>query len=334
MRFLISLFKFGVLAVVISACWLAWFALTPVAMSSRGVDFSIEPGGGMRSVVREINAQGIAVRPWAFTLLARLSRSDTAVKAGSYEAEQGITPWRLLRKITQGDYTQSEIALIEGWTFRQMRDTLDANPDIKHDALNLPEDVLMTRLGAPGEKPEGWFFPETYFFARGTSDVAILARAHRAMQKQLESAWSARAADTPLASPYEALILASLVEKETGNPADRARVAAVFVNRIRAGMKLQTDPSVIYGIGERYDGNLHKRDLVTDTPFNTYTRAGLPPAPIAMPGLASLMAATNPAHTDDLYFVSRGDGTSYFSKSLDEHNRAVARYQKPAHVIQ
>jgi len=187
----------------------------------------------------------------------------------------------------------------------------------------------MAKLGAPGVLPEGMFFPDTYVFAKGASDLAVLARARGAMKKQLESAWAERAPDLPVTDPYEALILASLVEKETGRAGDRAMIAAVFANRLRLGMKLQTDPSVIYGMGERFDGNLRKKDLVTDTPFNTYTRRGLPPHPIAMPGLASLAAVMHPAQTDALYFVSRGDGTSEFSRTLVEHNRAVAKYQMP-----
>jgi len=334
MRLIKRLFQLGILLLAAGIGWLAWFAFTPTATSADTVDFSIEPGSTMRGVARQVNEQGIVVRPWAFRLLARLTHSDTAVKAGSYQAARGVTPWQLLQKLTQGDYTQAEIAFIEGWTFRQMRDALDANPDVKHEALTLPEAELMARIGAAGQKPEGWFFPETYFFARGASDVSILARAHRVMQKQLQSAWEAREPGGQLASPYEALILASIVEKETGNAGDRPRVAAVFLNRMRAGMKLQTDPTVIYGLGGQFDGNLRKRDLVADTPFNTYTREGLPPAPIANPGKASLLATLHPAKTDDLYFVSRGDGTSYFSRSLEEHNRAVARYQRTGRAIQ
>ncbi len=210
-----------------------------------------------------------------------------------------------------------------------MREAMNAHVDLKHDSASLSGAEIMAKLGATEVFPEGMFFPDTYVFAKGSSDIAVLTRAHLVMKRQLESAWSKRAPDLPMTDPYEALILASLVEKETGRAGDRAMIAAVFANRLRLRMKLQTDPSVIYGMGERFDGNLRKRDLVTDTPFNTYTRRGLPPHPIAMPGLASLAAVMNPAETDALYFVSRGDGTSQFSRTLVEHNRAVAKYQMP-----
>ena len=320
--------KLALLALVATGAWMLWFALSPVALVATTVDFSILPGSSLRSATRQIRDTGIAVRSWEFNLMARLTRSETRIKAGSYEVSKGVTPWQLLRKITEGDYTQAEVTFIEGWTFRQMSDALASNPDVRHDLKGLTESDVMMRLGSPDTGPEGWFFPDTYLFAKGTSDLAILSRAHRAMQKQLESAWSSREPDTPMRSPYEALILASIVEKETGRPGDRALIAGVFINRLRTGMKLQTDPTVIYGLGERFDGNLRKRDLIADTPFNTYTRAGLPPSPIAMPGAAALQAALHPAKTDALYFVAKGDGTSQFSRTLDEHNRAVARYQR------
>lgn len=316
------------LALFAAAAWMIWFALSPVALVSPSVDFSILPGSSLRSATRQIRESGIAVRPWEFNLMVRMTRNETVIKAGSYEVSEGITPWQLLRKVTQGDYSQAEVTFIEGWTFRQMSDALAAHPDIRHELEGMKEGELMTRLGSPGSGPEGWFFPDTYLFAKGSSDLAVLSRAHRAMQKRLESAWTSREPDTPLKSAYEALILASIVEKETGRPEDRALIAGVFINRMRAGMKLQTDPTVIYGLGERFDGNLRKRDLIMDTAFNTYTRGGLPPGPIAMPGTAALQATLHPAKTDALYFVAKGDGTSQFSRTLDEHNRAVARYQK------
>ena len=308
--------------------WLAWFALTPVEIAASPVDFSIRRGSGLRASTRQMIEAGIGMPAWQFNLLTRLASGETSIKAGSYQVRAGLTPWQLMKKITQGDFAQSEVVLIEGWTFRQVRAALDVHAAIRHDSTGLSDADIMRRLGADTLTPEGFFFPDTYLFGKGESDLAILARAHRAMQKRLQSAWQQRDSDTPLANPYEALILASIVEKETGQASERKLIAGVFVNRLRAGMLLQTDPTVIYGLGVKFDGNLRKRDLMRDGPFNTYTRAGLPPHPIAMPGQASLLAALNPAKTDALYFVARGDGTSQFSGSLVEHNRAVAKYQR------
>jgi UPF0755 protein len=227
-----------------------------------------------------------------------------------------------------GDFTQAEIVFIEGWTFRQIRSALDAHGQVRHDTAGLPVPKILDRLGASAPAAEGVFFPDTYVFGNGESDLAILRRAHHAMQKQLQSAWEQRAADLPLSSAYEALILASIIEKETGQPNERALISGVFANRLRAGMKLQTDPTVIYGLGEKFNGSLGKRDLMRDTPFNTYTRIGLPPHPIAAPGQAALVAAVRPAATGAFYFVARGDGSSVFSRTLEEHNRAIARYRR------
>lgn len=297
-------------------------------MPAESVDFSIRPGSALRSATRQILGAGVPMPAWKFNLLARITGHDRTIKAGSYEVSAGVTPWEILRKITLGDFTQSEIMFIEGWTFRQMRAALDAHPDLRHDTAALPAEQIMQRVGEPGSEPEGRFFPDTYLFAKGVSDLAVLTRAHRAMRKQLQSAWEKRASEMPFSSAYEALTLASIVEKETGQEAERPMIAGVLVNRLKLGMKLQADPTVIYGTGERFDGNLRKKDLLQDTPYNTYTRAGLPPHPIAMPGAASLLAAVNPAKTEALYFVARGDGTHQFSRSLEEHNRAVARFQK------
>ncbi len=309
------------------AAWLTWYAHQPVALRASPVDFSIKPGSGLRQAARQLAEQGVDIRIEPFVVLGRVLGRAANIKAGSYEVSSGLTPLTLLEKLTSGDVTQSSVVLIEGWTFREMLDALAHNPDLLHDSQGLRDADIMTRLGAAGEFPEGWFFPDTYLFGKGSSDLAVLRRAHRAMQARLQTAWQGRDPATPYARPYEALIMASIVEKETGRATDRALVASVFVNRLRMGMLLQTDPTVIYGLGDKFDGNLRKRDLVTDTAYNTYTRPGLPPTPIAMPGLASLHAATNPAKTDMLYFVSRGDGSSQFSRNLAEHNRAVQKYQ-------
>ena len=317
-------------AAAIGFCgWMFWFALSPIELAAPSVEFSIRPGSSLRSATRQIIDAGVLLPDWKFNALARANGASAEIKAGSYQVSSGMTPLLLIRKITRGDYAQAEIRFVEGWIFRQMRDEMKAHADLMHDSENLTEAEIMAKLGAPERVPEGLFFPDTYVFAKGSSDFAVLARAYRTMQKQIQSAWAQRAPELPITDPYEALILASIVEKETGRAGDRAMIAAVFANRLRLGIKLQTDPSVIYGMGDQFDGNLRKKDLVTDTPFNTYTRRGLPPHPIAMPGLASLAAVMHPAQTDALYFVSRGDGTSEFSRTLAEHNRAVAKYQMP-----
>ena len=324
------LIRWAVVVVLVAAGVLSWKAFAPVSLSSPTVEFSIVRGSTLRSATRQMVDAGVGLAGWHFNLLARLTSSSTTIKAGSYAVSEGISPWEILRKITAGDFTQVEVVFIEGWNVRQMRAALDAHPALRHDTAGLPDREIMAKLGAPERSAEGWFFPDTYLFGKGESDLAVLARAHRAMEKQLESVWMQRPPDTPLRTPYEALILASIVEKETGRPEDRGLIAGVFTNRLRLGMRLQTDPTVIYGLGERFDGNLRKRDLVTDTPHNTYTRDGLPPTPIALPGLASLKAAVNPEKTDALYFVARGDGSSEFSRNLEQHVRAVDRFQRSA----
>lgn len=305
----------------------AWFAFSPLHLQSGELDFSIQPGSGLSSAARQIQAAGIAMPAWQFSLLGRAAGKATAIKAGSYEVAPGTTPWQLLAQITRGDFSQSEIVFIEGWTFSQMRALLDANPELRHDSAGLSNEQIMARIGAPMLPPEGWFFPDTYLFAKGSSDLAVLKRSWRMMEKQLQSAWLERSQHSELKTPYDALILASIIEKETGRKEERARISAVFNNRLRIGMLLQTDPTVIYGLGDEFKGNLKKEHLLRDGPFNTYTRAGLPPRPIAMAGKDSLLAAVNPAAGDELYFVARGDGSSQFSKTLADHNRAVQKYQ-------
>lgn len=306
--------------------WMGYFAFTPVQLKNSPLDFTIKTGSPLRAASRQIEEAGISVPAWQLTLLGRILGKSTEIKAGSYEVAQGITPMRLLEKLTRGDVTQAEVVLLEGWTFRQVRAVLDAHADIRHETDGWTERQIMVRLGIDGQA-EGRFFPDTYLFARGTSDLDILRRSYRQMLKVMQTEWESREMGLPYASAYQALVLASIVEKETGQAQDRAHIAAVFINRLRKGMLLQTDPSVIYGLGEKFDGNLRKRDLLADGPYNTYTRPGLPPTPIAMPGLASLQAVLHPAKTDMLYFVARGDGSSQFSRTLDEHNRAVAKYQ-------
>ena len=312
-------------APAISIAW--WLVNSPLALRSSPLDFTVTPGSSLRSAAQQVADAGVSLPPIALATLGRVLGVDAQIKAGSYEIRTGITLIELLRKLTRGDVTQAEILFVEGWTFRQMREKLDVHPDVRHELRGLPEAEVLKRIGASEALAEGLFFPDTYLFAKNSSDTEILARAYRAMQRHLQREWQQRAANLPYRSPYEALIMASIVEKETGRASDRPMVASVFVNRLRINMLLQTDPTVIYGLGDRFDGNLRKRDLLTDTPYNTYTRSGLPPGPIASPGVASLRAALNPATSDALYFVARGDGTSQFSRTLDEHNQAVVRYQ-------
>ncbi len=325
-RIALRLFGATLVAIVLLVSWMGYFAYSPLRLSDSTVDFTVKSGSPLRSAAKQIAQAGIEMPDWQFSLLGRVLGKATEIKAGSYQVSQGITPLQLLEKLTRGDVTQAEILLVEGWTFRQMRAVLDAHAEIRHMTTSWSERQIMDRLGLDGAA-EGLFFPDTYLFAKGSSDIDILKRAQRQMGKILQSAWEEREAGLPYASAYEALILASIVEKETGRSQDRAQIASVFINRLKKGMLLQTDPAVIYGLGDRFDGNLRKRDLQTDTPYNTYTRPGLPPTPIAMPGQGSIQAVVHPAKTEMLYFVARGDGSSHFSGTLEEHNRAVARYQ-------
>jgi len=307
-----------------------WWLARPLPLPASPYTFEVKAGASLRQVARELSAAGIVPGELPLVALARWRAVDRAIKAGNYEIASGVTLPQLLDRLTQGDVLQTALTVIEGATFADVRRALQADPAVAKTLLDLPEAELMQRIGAPGASAEGWFFPDTYFFATGSTDAVLLARAHRLMRARLDAAWAQRAPDLPLKDPYDALILASIVEKETGAGGDRPLIASVLVNRLRAGMRLQADPTVIYGLGAGFDGNLRKRDLETDTPYNTYTRDGLPPTPIALPGQASLEAVTRPPKTSYLYFVARGDGTSEFSTNLADHNRAVAKYQRGA----
>lgn len=307
-----------------------WWIHEPIPLrlspGSQVVDLEIEPGTRASSVADVIVASGADVPAIFLQAWFRLSGQARLIKAGSYELAPGTTPRKLLSMLVRGDQALKSVTLVEGWTFNQVRAALQKAEQLAPDTQGLAPEIIMQKLGKPGVHPEGRFFPDTYTYAKGSSDLAVLKRAARAMDKRLDAAWALRNPDTPLKTPDEALILASIVEKETGKPADRPQIGGVFTNRLRLGMLLQTDPTVIYGLGDKFDGNLRKRDLQADTPYNTYTRAGLPPTPIAMPGKAALLAAVQPAPTKAIYFVARGDGSSHFSSSLDEHNRAVNKY--------
>lgn len=322
----------ALLVAVLAGAWGAWWWQKPLTLrlpaGQKVLDLAVPAGSSGAAAAQAVVDAGVDTPAWLLQWAWRVAGDARRIKAGSYEMGAGATPASVLDMLVRGEQALRQVTLVEGWTFRQVRAALDVHAGVRHDSMGLSDADLMRLLGADTLMPEGLFFPDTYLFGKGESDLAILARAHRTMQKRLQSAWQQRDPEVPLASPYEALILASIVEKETGQASERALIAGVFVNRLRAGMKLQTDPTVIYGLGVKFDGKLRKRDLMRDGLFNTYTRAGLPPHPIAMPGQASLLAVLSPARTDALYFVARGDGTSQFSRSLEEHNRAVAKYQK------
>ncbi|MDQ6628854.1 MAG: endolytic transglycosylase MltG [Pseudomonadota bacterium] len=328
MRFLRIAFALLLLGVAAAAagCW--WWLHQPLRLRVDPVELSIDAGDSPRQIAQAWVRAGVATFPEALYQWFRWSGLSRKIRAGSYEAPAGTTPIGLLEKMVRGDETLAVVRFGEGWTFRQIRAELSNAEALKPLTATMTDADIMQALGAAGMSPEGRFHPDTYAYSKGSSDLAVLKRAYRAMDKHLAEAWLERAADSPLKTPADALTLASIVEKETGSPADRGRVAGVFVNRLRIGMPLQTDPTIIFGLGADFAGSLRKRDLLTDSPYNTYLRTGLPPTPIAIPGRAALLAAVHPAPTRALYFVSRGDGSSEFSETLADHNRAVNRYQR------
>jgi UPF0755 protein len=326
-----SIRRAAILAVAVFAAlaaWLLYYINTPLPLPQVPYVFTLKHGSSLKGVTHQLKEAGVLHNTFGFTLLVRLFGKAGSIKAGNYELEADITPLDLFYKITRGDVSQVEIVFIEGWTFKQMRKALDDDPAVVHETSGMSDEDVLRAIGASEQHPEGLFFPDSYYFSSGMTDIAILKRAYELMQRNLELAWEDRDKGVPYGSPYDALIMASIIEKETGQAGERPEIAGVFLNRLRRGMRLQTDPTVIYGMGAAFDGNLRRQDLMTDTPYNTYTRDGLPPTPIAMPGMESILAALHPAATDALYFVGKGDGTHQFSRSLSEHNRAVARYQK------
>jgi UPF0755 protein len=328
MRVWRSLLAGVVLASAVAAGASVWWLNRPLPLATDSVEVSIETGTPPRDIAQAWVQAGVQASPRLLYEWFRWSGDSRRIRAGSYEIGRGVTPIGLLRKMVRGDETLAVVRLIEGWTFRQFRAELAKAEALKPTTAELSDAQIMQMLGASESSPEGRFYPDTYAYSKGSSDIAVLRRAYRAMHKRLDAVWQARVPDTPLRSADDALVLASIVEKETGAPADRGRIAGVFVNRLRIGMPLQTDPTVIYGLGPNFDGNLRKRDLLADTPYNTYTRSGLPPTPISMPGNAALLAAVKPDSTRALYFVARGDGSSEFSETLADHNRAVTLYQR------
>jgi UPF0755 protein len=322
---ILGIILFCVVFIVALVFWVNQSILTA---DQATIEFSIKPGSGASAVAQQMVLAGVPINPTLFSLLVRVNLQSTQLKAGSYALKPGTTPLRLLQQLVRGEFVQASLSIIEGWRFAQMRSAIDSNPALKHDTAHMKDQEILQKINSTYTMAEGLFFPDTFLFAKGSSDLQIYQQAHIALIKHLNDAWLVRDTSLPYKSPYDALIMASIIEKETGQKSERNMIAAVFINRLKMGMLLQTDPTVIYGMGKYYQGKIYKRDLIRDTPHNTYTRSGLPPTPIALPGAASLAAAFNPAKTDALYFVARGDGTSQFSNNLMDHNRAVNKYQR------
>jgi len=303
------------------------FQYGAIELESGPSTFLIRSGSNIKSISQDLARAKIINDPWLFILLAKVRGLETRVRAGEYQIETGITADELLEKLIEGNSIQYQLTVIEGWTFRQMLTAIAENPIVENTLQGKTDEEIMALLDLPGQHPEGLFFPDTYRFPKGTTDLSFLKRAYQVMDRHLQREWSQRTPDLPLKSAYEALILASIIEKETGAGFERPLISAVFIERLRRNMRLQTDPTIIYGLGDSYDGNIRSRDLKKNTPYNTYLHGGLTPTPIALPGLASIHAALHPAPGNALYFVSRGDGTHQFSATLEEHNAAVRRYQ-------
>jgi UPF0755 protein len=317
----------AIISALLVSGWLVYYAISPLKLQPSSQEISIQPKSGLRSIANQLVAQGVLKEPWRFILVAKLLNKEQYLQAGSYTLNKNISPYQLLLSLNHGKTTQGSITFIEGRTFEQMRQKLAVNDAVKQSIGGLSEAEILKLIGSKYSVAEGLFFPDTFYFDRNTLDIELLKTSYNAMQFKLEKAWQGREQNLPYKNSYQALVMASIIEKETGKASERPMIAGVFVNRLRLGMRLQTDPTVIYGMGLRFDGNIRKKDLSIDTPYNTYTRSGLPPTPIAMPGLAAIGAALHPAETKALYFVGKGDGSHAFSNSLVEHNRAVAKYQ-------
>lgn len=313
-----------------SSIWSAWQKLnTPIQQTSDRLDYSVEKGASFGEIISQLVSEGVISNPVYLKIYARLTDKASHIKSGEYQIDGAVTPIELLDILVKGRVRLHQFTIVEGWSFRQLRAALKAADqvlDIRTDMLSKEE--LMERIGYPGVHPEGRFLPDTYNFARGTSDIEFLRRAYRSMQDYLNAAWVNRDENLAIRTPDEVLILASIVEKETAAPEERPLIAAVFMSRLRIKMRLQADPTVIYGLGESFDGNIRRKHLRQDTEYNTYTRFGLTPTPIAMPGKAAIDAVLHPAEADALYFVARGDGTHQFSLTIREHQAAVDKYQR------
>ncbi len=323
-KYLLIIILLNVLALSV---WMVIYAKTSLSLAPSAQEISIKPKSGLKSIANQLVEQGVLTSAWPFVILVKISGKETYLQAGDYTVNKNITPYQLMLSLNHGKATQGSITFIEGKTFKQMREKLAKNDAIDATINQLSDAQVMQSVGRGEDHAEGLFFPDTYYFDRGTSDIVILKRSYDIMQAKLDAEWQNRAPNLPYKNSYQALIMASIVEKETGKASERPMIAGVFINRLRIGMRLQTDPTVIYGMGESYNGNIRRKDLLKDTAYNTYTRYGLPPTPIAMPGLASIHAALHPEDTKSLYFVGKGDGSHAFSATLNEHNRAVSKYQ-------
>ena len=331
LRLLKLMFVLPLVALLIAGAYGVWWVdeplrLAPGVTEQQPLAIEVVSGQSARGIAEKLSSSGVQT-PWVLLYgWFRVSGQSRDIKAGSYEFAPGTTPRGLLSKMVRGEQAFRSITLLEGWNHRQVFELVRSSPELEQDLGGLSSADIMALIGYPGRHPEGRFFPDTYRVAKRAKASSVLRQAAQAMEKRVAEAWAQRDSTVPLRTPDEALILASIIEKETGLESDRQRIGGVFSNRLRIGMRLQTDPTVIYGLGERFDGNLRRDDLQSDTPYNTYTRAGLPPTPIAMPGAASLRAAVQPGATNAIYFVARGDGSSQFSATLEEHNAAVRRY--------
>ena len=326
-KFIKYFFVLGFIAALGLSAWFYHYAKTPLKLLPEAQEITIKPNSGLKSIANQLVDQKVITNALPFVILVRILGKETYLQAGEYTLIKNISPYQLILSLNHGKSTQGSITFIEGKTFKEMRAKLARNDSVKSTITNL-SDVEVMRIVGRGEKhAEGLFFPDTFYFDRNTTDIVLLKRSYEIMQNKLSQAWANRASGLPYKDSYDALIMASIIEKETGKSSERTTIAGVFLNRLRIGMRLQTDPTVIYGMGDKYNGNIRKKDLQTDTAYNTYTRDGLPPTPIALPGLASIEAALHPEKTKALYFVGRGDGSHEFTSSLVEHNRAVAKYQ-------
>lgn len=306
---------------------LIYYAIAPLKLSPSSQEITIQANSGLKSIARQLVKQGVLKEPWRFILMAKLLNKETYLQAGDYTLNKNVSPYQLLLSLNHGKTTQGSITFIEGHNFTQLREKIIKNDAVKQTVVDWSEPEIMRLMGSKYRVAEGLFFPDTFYFDRNTTDLVILQRSYASMQTKLAKAWAKRDANLPYENSYQALIMASIIEKETGRASERPMIAGVFINRLAIGMRLQTDPTVIYGMGRDYHGNIRKKDLLADTPYNTYTRTGLPPSPIAMPGMAAIEAALHPAKTRALYFVGKGDGSHVFSNNLIEHNLAVLHYQ-------
>ena len=326
-RLLFTVSGLALTVAIAIAGWFCFYANNPLPLPHTPFEFTVKQGASLKSLARQLTVANLLPEAQSFWALGRAMNQATGIRAGTYRLAEPLTPLALLQKLNDGDVISISITFVEGVTFADMRAQLESLKELKITLSGASNVDVMKRIGAAESNPEGLFFPDTYQFSAGATDLDLLKKSYRMMQQKLAEAWAQRDTGLPYKNPYEALIMASIIEKETGKAEERPLIGAVFTNRLKIPMRLQTDPTVIYGMGQRFDGNIRRHDLTTDTPYNTYTRDGLPPTPIAMPGWSALVAAVKPAQSDKLYFVAKGDGSHYFSRSLDEHNRAVAKYQ-------